>query len=221
MNYLPTAVIALGLATLSGWALAATTGDAARGAEAAAMCTSCHQPDGSGKNNEQGEPWPRLAGLNAGYIAKQLHDFRSGQRQNASMKAFATMLSEQQIADIAQYYSEMTPTPGDVGVEASEAALQRGQMLAERGDWSKYVVSCKSCHGPDNQGAGATFPGIAGQHARYIEVQLKAWQSGARGNDPQDLMGTIARRLSGDDIHAVAVWLASQSPESKSEETQP
>src|SRR5690554_8178704 len=72
---------------------------------------------------------------------------------------------------------------------------KRGQQLAERGDWSQYIVSCKSCHGPANRGAGDVFPSIAGQHAGYIETQLKAWKEGTRKNDPQDLMGSIARRM--------------------------
>lgn len=226
MYYLPTTILALGLTVMTAWAQAATTGDASAGsaeagAEAAATCSSCHQPDGSGANNEQGEPWPQLAGMNADYLAKQLHDFKSGERENATMKSFANMLSDQQILDVAQYYSEMTPKPGEGASDASESVLERGQKLAQRGDWSKYIVSCKSCHGPDNQGAGPVFPGIAGQHARYIEAQLKAWQSGARKNDPQDLMGTIAGRLNDEDIRAVAAWLATQPPESDAEESQP
>lgn len=221
MNYLPLTILALGLVALNGWAVAATAGDVSRGAEAAAMCASCHQPDGSGKNNEQGEAWPRLAGLNAEYIAKQLHDYQSGARENATMKSFANMLSDQQILDIARYYSEMSPSYDQTDTDASDAVLQRGQMLAERGDWSEYIVSCKSCHGPGNQGAGAVFPGIAGQHPRYIEAQLKAWQSGTRKNDPQDLMGSIADRLNEEDIRAVAAWLATQSPEPTAEESKP
>lgn len=221
MNYLPTTILALGLMALNGVAFAATAGDASRGAEAAATCTACHQPDGSGKNNEEGEAWPRLAGLNAEYIAKQLHDYQSGARENATMKSFANMLSDQQILDVARHYSEMTPSPDQGPSDASEAVLQRGQILAERGDWSEYIVSCKSCHGPDNQGAGAVFPGIAGQHARYIEAQLKAWQAETRKNDPQDLMGSIARRLNDEDIRAVSAWLATQPPKPTAEESQP
>lgn len=214
MNYLPTAILVLTTITLPGWLQAATEGDASRGAEAAAVCTSCHQADGSGKHNEQGESWPQLAGLEADYLARQLEAYKSGERQNATMKPFASMLSEQQIADVARYYSELTPKPGQGGDSASEQQLQRGRQLAQRGDWSDYIVSCKSCHGPDNQGAGSVFPGIAGQHAGYIEAQLRAWQAGERTNDPQDLMGTIARRLSDDDIRAVAAWLATQPPQS-------
>lgn len=212
MTYLPTAILALSTLTLPGLLHAATEGNASRGAEAAGVCVACHQQGGSGKHNEQGESWPQLAGLDAGYLARQLRHYKSGQRKNATMKPFANMLSDQQIADVAQYYSEMAPQPGQGGDSANEEALQRGQVLAQRGDWSEYIVSCKSCHGPDNQGAGSVFPGIAGQHAGYIEAQLKAWQAGERTNDPQDLMGTIAKRLSDDDIRAVAAWLATQPP---------
>src|SRR5690606_27715872 len=114
-------------------------------------------------------------------------------------------------ADVAVYYSQLPPTSGKGGDSADDATLKRGEQLALSGDWSRYIVSCISCHGPNNQGAGAAFPGIAGQHASYIENQLKAWQQGTRKNDPQDLMGAIARRMSDADIRAVAAWLANQN----------
>ncbi|PSF09489.1 c-type cytochrome [Marinobacter halophilus] len=212
MKKLPVTLAALGLIACSGFALAAPEGDAERGAASAAVCSACHQADGSGMNIAGGESWPRLAGLDANYIAKQLHDYKSGSRVNASMMPFANMLNDQQIADVAAHYASLPATEGKGGESADEATLKRGKQLAERGDWSNYIVSCKSCHGPDNQGAGDAFPGIAGQHAGYIKAQLTAWKAGNRRNDPQDLMGTIARRMSDDDIHAVAVWLAIQNP---------
>lgn len=212
MKKIPRILAVLGLITCSGLALAEVEGDAERGAAAVGVCTACHQADGSGKNVAGGESWPRLAGLSAAYIARQLHDYQSGKRSNASMMPFANMLDEQQIADVAAYYASLPATQGNGGENADEAILDRGEQLAQRGDWSEYIVSCKSCHGPDNQGAGEVFPGIAGQHAGYIKAQLKAWQAGTRNNDTQDLMGSIARRMSDDDIHAVAVWLANQNP---------
>lgn len=221
MNYLPIAILALGLTTLAGWTQAAAIGDASRGKAAAGVCVACHQTDGTGKNDPNGESWPQLAGLGAEYIAKQLQDYKSGQRENATMTPFANMLSEQQIADVAQYYSRLTPRQGQGGENADEATLERGETLAQRGDWSSYIVSCRSCHGPDNQGAGEVFPGIAGQHAGYVEAQLKAWKAGTRENDPQDLMGSIARRMSDEDIRAVAAWLSTQPPQSNREETKP
>ena len=207
--------ISSGLGLLLGLGLAASQavaleGDAARGEAAAATCVACHQADGSGMHIAGGESWPRLAGMDAGYLAKQLHDFKEGRRHNASMMPFANMLDDQQIADVAAYYAQMPVTAADGG-EVDEALLARGEQLALRGDWDHYIVSCKSCHGPRNEGVGDAFPGIASQHAGYIENQLHAWQADERSNDPQNLMGAVAKRLSDEDIRAVSAWLASQS----------
>ncbi len=197
----------------------AQEGDAERGEAASATCVACHQANGGGMNIPGGESWPRLAGLNANYIAKQLHDFKAGDRQNATMVTFANMLDDQQIADVAAYYSQLPATPGQGGDNADEALLARGEQLAERGDWNAYIVSCKSCHGPGGQGVGETFPGIAGQHAGYISAQLNAWKSDTRSNDPQNLMGAIAKRMSEEDIQAVSAWYATQ-PAAEGEATQ-
>ena len=197
----------------------AQEGDAERGEAASATCVACHQANGGGMNIPGGESWPRLAGLNANYIAKQLHDFKAGDRQNATMVTFANMLDDQQIADVASYYSQLPATPGQGGDNADEALLARGGQLAERGDWNAYIVSCKSCHGPGGQGVGETFPGIAGQHAGYISAQLNAWKSDTRSNDPQNLMGAIAKRMSEEDIQAVSAWYATQ-PAAEGEATQ-
>lgn len=218
VKYISIALVMAGLSVLSASVQGEIQGDAKRGAQAAAVCIGCHQADGGGKHIEGGESWPRLAGLNATYIAKQLHDFKSGNRSNASMEPFASMLNEQQIADVAAYYSQLPPTPGQGGETVDEVLLQRGETIALHGDWSAYLVSCKSCHGPDNQGAGTVFPGIAGQHAGYIESQLQAWKGGTRNNDPQDLMGSVARRTSDEDVRAVAAWLANQPPAANQEE---
>ncbi|WP_386082940.1 c-type cytochrome [Vreelandella sp. F11] len=207
----------IGIGLVTGGALA-QQGDAERGQAAAATCTACHQANGSGMNVPNGESWPRLAGLNADYIAKQLHDFKAGQRQNATMVTFANMLDDQQIADVAEYYSQMPVTPGQGGDEADEALLARGQQLAERGDWNAYIVSCQSCHGPGGTGVGSTFPGVASQHAGYISAQLTAWKNETRSNDPQNLMGAIAKRMSDNDIKAVSAWYATQ-PGSEEQET--
>lgn len=202
-----TASIALGLSTQ----VSAIDGDATRGQAAAAVCTACHQADGSGMFMPGGESWPRLAGLNAAYIYKQLNDFNAGHRVNASMAPFAAMLNDQQMKDVAVYYSQMPVTQGKGGESADEEMLKWGETLALHGDWSRYIPSCRSCHGPDNLGAGEHFPAIAGQHSGYLEAQLVAWQEGTRDNDPQHLMLAIAERLSPYDIEAVSAWLSTQS----------
>ena len=198
----------------------AEEGDVERGQVAAATCSACHQTDGSGKNVPSGESWPRLAGLDAEYIVKQLYDFKEGRRANATMVTFANMLDDQQIADVAEYYSQMSVTPGQGGEDADEELLARGQQLAERGDWNAYIVSCQSCHGPGGAGVGGTFPAIASQHAGYISAQLTAWKNETRSNDPQNLMGAIAKRMSDNDIQAVSAWYATQSAPEEQETAQ-
>lgn len=188
----------------------ALEGDAERGKAAAAVCSACHQADGSGLSVPGAESWPRLAGLDAAYMYKQLQDFNAGQRVNASMAPFAAMLSDQQMQDISVYFSQLVPRVAEGAADADEALMKQGEKLATLGDWSRYIPSCQSCHGPDNQGAGEHFPGIAGQHAGYLEAQLHNWQQDKRRNDPQHLMLAIAERMTDDDIKAVSVWLSLQ-----------
>lgn len=191
--------------------LFALEGDAQAGEKAAAVCVACHQVDGGGMHVQGGKSWPRLAGQNAAYLYKQLQDLKSGSRQSATMAPFANMLSEQQAKDVAVYYSQLPATKGQGGEKATAEQLALGEKLALRGEWDKYIVPCKSCHGPDNQGAGEHFPAIAGQHAGYIVQELKAWQAKTRNNDPQHLMGAIAERMSDQEIQAVALWLSRQN----------
>lgn len=184
------------------------------GKTASATCVACHQADGGGRDMPEGESWPRLAGLDAEYLLKQMRDFKSGARSNATMQVFAQMLSDEQMVHVTAYYASL-PVPATEPATAHDPdLLEAGRKLATQGDWERYIVPCQSCHGPDNQGAGPAFPGIAGQHAHYISAQLVAWQKGTRANDPLDLMGTIAKRMTADDIRAVAAWLSTQKADS-------
>ena len=189
---------------------AADSGSAERGEEIAVTCVACHQADGSGANVPGGESWPRMAGLNADYLYKQLQSFKDGSRESATMQAFAGMLNEQQMRDISAYYAEMPPTPGKGGEEADDATLALGEKLATRGDWERYIPPCAGCHGPDNLGVGNSFPAIAGQNAGYIADQIRAWQAQRRNNDPLNLMAAIAERMDDRQIEAVSAWLARQ-----------
>lgn len=188
----------------------ALDGDAKAGEEAAAMCVACHQADGGGKNVPNGESWPALAGLDANYLYKQLQDVKNGSRKSPTMAPFVNMFNDKQMKDVSVYYSQLPAVAGTDGEKATAEELAHGEKLALQGDWERYIVPCKSCHGPDNQGAGIHFPGIAGQHAGYIADQLYAWQKGKRNNDPQHLMLAIAERLNDKDIRAVSAWLSRQ-----------
>lgn len=178
----------------------------------AAACVTCHGDNGIGL---AGAAFVRLAGLSEPYIAKQLHDFKQGARDNPIMKPMAATLADNEIAAVARYYASL-PAPKAPAEQPGEAALiKRGEQLARDGLWAKDVPACFQCHGAEGKGVPPHFPPIAGQPSGYIVEQLNAWRSGGRKNDPVALMKTVADRLAPDDIKAVAVFLASHRAGSK------
>lgn len=185
-----------------------------RGKAAALVCATCHQADGNGLESPGATSWPRLSGLDSVYLANQLRAFKSGERSNAEMMPFAQMLNDEQIDDVAVYYSSLPAKALEGPTAASPEVLAAGEKLALHGDWDRYIVSCVSCHGPGNQGVGHVFPDIAGQHPGYISSQLTGWRDGKRSGDPLGLMKVIAQRMSDADITAVSAWLSTQPPSS-------
>lgn len=184
-------------------------GNVEAGKTSTTLCVACHQADGTGMAVPNGEPWPALAGMDAGYLLKQLQDFKAGRRQNASMQPFSQMLNEQQMRDVAAYYASLParkPAPAQVDTQL----LAHGERLATQGDWDRYIVACAACHGPGNSGVGSDFPRLTGQLPEYLRAQLVAYRDGKRSNDPLDLMSTIAKRMTDRDIEAVAAWLGAQ-----------
>ena len=188
----------------------ALEGDPEEGKQVSATCVACHQADGMGKNNPKAESWPRLAGLPEAYVAKQLHDFKAGERANASMAAFASMLDEQEIADVAAYYAGLEAWPELPTAYHAADPDDAAEWLADRGDWENdsFIPACSQCHGPNGQGVGASFPPLAGQHEAYLKVQLEHWRSGERHNDPNELMAGVANRLDDDQIDMIAEYYA-------------
>lgn len=164
-------------------------------------CASCHGAAGEGSAST-----PRLAGQVAGYLFKQLQGFHNGSRDDANMAFVVDALSEDERRALADYYSQIrlpsavSPTLG--------GDLERGQILAEAGDWEQNVPACFQCHGATGEGVEPSFPGLAGQHPQYTFVQLARWHAGARGNSPQALMDGVSRALTPNDMRAVADYLA-------------
>lgn len=174
----------------------------------ATACAACHGADGAG-NAAAG--YPRLSSLNAGYIAAQLQAFRNGDRSNPVMMPIAKALSEQESQSVARYYAEQTAAVAPDRAKDRQI-LQQGERLATRGDWDQTIPACVSCHGPGGNGVGTVFPPLAGQHASYIKAQIQGWQSGQRKGDPNQLMQTVAKRLSKAQTEAVAAYFASLKP---------
>ena len=172
-------------------------GDAAAGKAASATCAACHGADGKAILPE----YPNLAGQHASYIAKQLTDYRDGNRQNALMSPMAAALTDQAILDLAAYYSSMPEISG----VASEDNLELGQNLFRGGVTSAGIASCTGCHGPAGAGnPAAAYPSLVGQNKAYMIAQLKMFRSGERNNDPNEMMRALAHRLSDAEIDALA-----------------
>jgi cytochrome c553 len=195
-------VLGLGFlaAALAPPALAAS-GNAARGQAKAAACAGCHGADGNGGADPT---WPKLAGQDPDYIAKQLVDFKSGARKDPIMSGLAAPLSAQDAKDIGAYYASLKPRPG---VAKSAELAKQGERIYRGGIAYRGVSACMSCHGPSGHGIPPRYPRVSGQNAAYAEKQMLAFKSGARSNDG-DIMTRIAFRMSEQEIKAVSDYMA-------------
>ncbi|MEO7326430.1 MAG: c-type cytochrome [Dokdonella sp.] len=177
-------------------------GDAKAGESKAAVCGACHGMDG----NPTDKQYPKLAGQNEAYIARQITLFQTQKRANAVMMGFAATLSQQDMHDIGAYFASKTASAGI----ADDKLLERGQALYRGGDVKLAVPACMACHGPSGRGmAGAGFPQLGSQWTDYVAAKLKDWKNGTTWGDDAKakVMPGIAQSLSEADINAVASYI--------------
>lgn len=178
---------------------AMAAGDAAAGKGKAAVCAACHGADG----NSPANTFPKLAGQGEAYLVKQLIEFKDETRANAIMAPMVAALSEQDMADLAAYYSSVKITAGGT----PEQLVELGQSIYRGGNKETGVPACMACHGPTGAGIpAAKWPALSGQHAAYLGAQLNAFASGTRSNDPNDAMRDIAAKMTADEIKAVSAY---------------
>ena len=176
-------------------------GDPAAGQAKSALCATCHGADG----NSQIAMNPKLAGQNAGYIVKQLQDYKSGERANPTMSAMVLSLSEQDMEDIAAWFSSQQVTLGGADPEL----LELGESIYRGGIKDLSVAACSACHSPTGGGnAPAGFPSLSGQHVEYTLQQLKNFRAGERANDMGSMMRTVAERLTDRELEALASYVS-------------
>lgn len=175
------ACLALGGVLLAGSALSEPTGDRAAGRQLAGQCRTCHGLDG----HAQIPIAPHIGGEPAGYIVKQLTAFRDGTREHEMMSIVAKSLTDQQIADLAAWYSGHR-------ISAEVTADPAGAPEA-----------CVACHGTDGLHAIPEAPNLAGETNIYIDTQLKAFRLGKRVSE---IMSPIAAELTDEEIRAAADW---------------
>lgn len=177
-------------------------GNAEAGKVKAAPCAACHGVDGNSPANPL---WPKLAGQSEEYFKKQIMDFKAGARQNALMAPQAALLAtDQDVADVAAFFSSQTQTTG----QAQADKVELGGQIYRGGNMATGVAACSGCHGPAGLGNPlAKFPRISGQHADYIVKTLKDFRAGNRANDPNGMMRGVAQRMTDDEIAAVAQFV--------------
>jgi len=167
------------------------------------VCAACHGADG----NSPTAAVPSLARQNADYLYDQLLQFaaQGRRRANGVMGAIAVNLSREQMRALADYFSYQRLEPADPG---EPPLSKRGEAIYRDGIERKDVPACASCHGPRGEGLAPSFPRLAGQHARYLDIQLRQFRDGRRASDPQASMRKVAANLSDADIAAVAKFAA-------------
>ena len=178
----------------------ASAADQTRAAEISGQrCSICH-----GKEGESASPiYPRLAGQNADYIARQLADFKSGKRASETMKPQAQDLTPEEMAALGAYFAQK---PGKARRAGDPDLLGVGRYVFDQGNRFSGLPACASCHGAKGHGT-PQLPRLAGQHPRYVEEQLKQFNKRERTND-NAIMHTVASKLTELEAHAVAEYVA-------------
>ncbi|MEJ6656951.1 MAG: c-type cytochrome [Pseudomonas sp.] len=179
----------------------ALQGDAEAGQGKVAICSACHGADG----NSAMPNWPSLAGQGERYLLKQMVDIKDGTRVVPEMTGMLTSLDEQDMADVAAYFSSQELKGG----VASPELVERGEAIYRGGDIATGLPACTGCHSPTGKGNDpARYPHLAGQHAAYTVKQLTDFREGNRVNDGDAMiMQTVASRMSNKDIQAVADYI--------------
>lgn len=162
--------------------------DISAGEQKSATCMGCHGPKGKSSNAQ----WPNLAAQQSTYIVSQLNAFKTGTRNNPMMQSMAANLSDDDINNLAAYYSSQAP----VSAGGDPILAKSGQTKASM---------CLGCHGSSAEGNGQ-FPRLAGQHPDYLVKQLSSFKEGVRKSGH---MQAIAGTLSEDDMKALAAYFGS------------
>ncbi|MBO1256800.1 cytochrome c [Alteromonas sp. 5E99-2] len=186
-----------------------TENEIAAGKAKSVVCAACHSVDG----NSQIPSNPKLAGQHKTYLVKQLNEYKlaiqTGEKEGRSspiMGGMASFLTDEDVQNVASYFSSQTPTES----KQKTPTNLKAQTLFNSGDINRKIPACVSCHGPKGNGSNLSgFPDISGQHAQYTLSQLKAFRSGTRLNDKNGMMQSIAAKLTDEDIEVLANYISS------------
>lgn len=164
-----------------------------------AVCASCHAADG----NSAVPVNPKLAQQHPEYLVKQLQEFKSGKRANAIMSGFASMLSDEDMKNVAYWATSKTAKPG---FAKDKELVALGERVYRGGIAERQIAACAGCHSPNGAGIPSQYPRLSGQHAEYTAAQLTGFRDGVRKNSLQ--MAQVAAKLNDREIRALADYIA-------------
>ena len=191
--------VALAVVSLSAQAQAAKP-DLNKGAALyGQVCVACHAADG----NSSIPANPKLAQQHPEYLVKQLQEYKSGKRDNAIMKGFASALSDEDMRNIAFWLASQKSAPG---FAQNKDTVRLGERIYRGGIADRQIAACAGCHSPTGAGIPSQYPRLKGQHAGYTATQLKAFRDGTRANHIQ--MTGVAAKLNDREIQAVSDYIA-------------
>ena len=214
MNKLLTTISALAVSFVTFAALAQDLkGDAAAGESKNAMCIGCHAIKGYQASFPEVYKVPMISGQSAKYIASSLNAYKKGERKHPTMRGIAETLTEQDMADLAAYYSASGVATGAAALAekpSSEPAAQVQALLAK--------ANCSSCHGANySKPIDPSYPKLGGQHADYLLVALKSYkvQNNAKVGRNNAIMASMAKQYTNAELKVLANYLSSLDGELK------
>jgi cytochrome c553 len=206
-------VLSISLALASATSILHAESNINAGKQKASSCASCHGDDG----NSMVATFPKLAQQHSSYLEQQLLAFKDGRRSDPMMSPMAMALSDEDIKDISSYYAtqkisenalptlESDDGEKPAGNKNIQDLIAQGSNLYRNGNLTSEVSACIACHGPFGEGnKPASFPALKSQHADYLIKTLNDFKSGSRSNNPENIMHMIAKKMTDEEIKAVA-----------------
>lgn len=178
-------------------------------------CARCHGADGEGRGNGA---IPRLAGQSEGYLLASLQAYARGERHSGIMQPVAAGLDAAQMQALARHYASASPSaasnPTPAARPSPDGARARGATLAAHGIGKQRIPACRHCHGPGATQRNPVYPRLAGQHPRYLALQLRLFQQDQRGGTRyRHLMHRAASALSEQQVEDLATYYGSLEAE--------
>lgn len=200
----PLLILFAGASASAAESVTAPGADVDAGKAKSAVCAGCHGVDG----NSMVPSFPKIAGQHVAYLVKQLEDLKANEdRSNPIMLGQAAILEDEDMRNLAAYFASQKMGPGTA--QGDEETIALGKRIYHGGNADTGVPACMACHGPEGAGnALAGFPALAGQHAGYTSVQIKAFRAKERKNDAKSMMRDATERLTDKEIEAVSQYIA-------------